>query len=281
LSDTDQGNDASLFREALDTPTLEKFENPQLSEPTPEPKPPEPPPPQPPPDPQPDAAVPSGRFREESEARRKAEREANDLKVRLAAYEATRQQQPPTQQPKLDVFDNPSAFVRQEIMPLIEELRQENRKSAEIMSQNFANAMYGVENVQSAYQTLAQGMHAGDPTVKAVYDQAMISGDPFGIITRWHLERQMLNEVLRNGGDLTAYREKAFQDALKDPEKLKLALEAAKGQAVQQVNRPVTQSQVPYTPSLSDMGATGGDEANTNPSDEALFRQAVSEKRRR
>src|SRR5215813_13443394 len=105
LSDTTQGqDDGSLFREAIDAPTLEKFENPTLPEVKPEPvrqqvQQPEKPKPQ-----TPDAPVPAGRLREESDARRRAEREASDLRARLAAFEVQprREAEPPK---KADMFD--------------------------------------------------------------------------------------------------------------------------------------------------------------------------------
>jgi hypothetical protein len=282
LSDTTQGqdvqgeqqaDDASLFREALDAPTLEKFENPRLPEARQQPEP-KPEPPQ-----QPDAAVPSGRFREETEARRRAEREATDLRARLAAYEVQPKQQ--QQQPKLDVFDNPSGFVKQEVEPILNQFRQELQMTREAMSADNAVRLYGEEKVSAARASLEQGMARHDPHAWATYNRAMASHDPYGVIARWHLDRETLTQI---GGDLESYRQKVLQEAMNDPEFHKQVIQAARGQAAangSQINRPaVTQSKVPTLPSLSDIGAAGADEQTVEASDEALFRAAVSAKRR-
>jgi hypothetical protein len=128
---------------------------------------------------------------------------------------------------------------------------------------------------------MQEGMARKDPHAWATYQQAMASFDPYGVITRAHLDRQTLTQI---GGDLDSFKKKILDEALNDPEFHKRAVQAAKGHAVangQQVNRPaVTQSKVPLLPSLSDIGAAGADEQQTEPSEEALFRAAVSAKRR-
>jgi hypothetical protein len=279
LSDTTQGQDApdvSLFREALDAPTLERFENPEIrpdakpevKQETEQQK------------PEVDAPVPSARLREESEARRRVERERDDLRARLAAYEVQpRAQQPPQQ--KLDVFDNPSAFVQQEVTPLLERMEARMQAQTESMSANFAANLFGAEKVDAARNALQQGLWANDPNAHALHQAALRHPDPYGLITRWFVERETLSAI---GGDLEQYNQRTLQEALKNPEFLKQALEAAKGHAQangSMINRPaVTQSKVPTLPSLSDIGAAGGDEGITESSDEALFRAAVSAKRR-
>jgi hypothetical protein len=283
---TQQADDASLFREALDAPTLEKFENPQPQEPKPAAQQQQPAGQQPGQQKsdaqQQDAPVPAGRLREESEARRRAERDNQDLRARLAAFEVQPRQQPGQQQQpqKLDVFDNPSGFVKQEVQPLFEQFRQELQMTREAMSADNAVRVYGDERVGAARAALEQGMARHDPNAWATYNRAMSSHDPYGVITRWHLDRETLTQI---GGDLDTYKKRVLEDALKDPEFHKQVIAAAKGQAAangQQINRPVTQSKVPSLPSLSEIGAAGPDEQQMEPSDEALFRAAVSAKRR-
>lgn len=280
MSDITQGQDAvpqdgDLFREALDAPTLEKFENPPPlpEKPTPQPE----PKPQPEKPDAPDAPVPSGRFREESEARRRAEREASELRARLAAFEV-QPRQPQQPEKKLDVFDNPSAFVQQEVKPYLDQMQQQFTMMREAMSADNAGRIYGHETVAAARAALEQGMARHDPHAWATYNRAMASHDPYGVITRAHMDRETLTKI---GGDLNSYNQKYESELLKNPEFLKRALEAAKGQAAGQVNRPaVIQSQVPTLPSLSDIGAAGADEQQIEPDDNALFRAAVSAKRR-
>ena len=79
---------------------------------------------------------------------------------------------------------------------------------------------------------------------------------------------------------------KLLEEAMKDPEFQKKVILAAKGAAQangSQINRApayITQSTVPVIPSLADIGAAGPDEQMQEPSDDALFRAAVSAKRR-
>jgi hypothetical protein len=135
--------------------------------------------------------------------------------------------------------------------------------------------------VTAARAALEQGMARHDPHAWATYNRAMASHDPYGVITRAHMDRQTLTEI---GGDLETYKKRVLEEAMKDPEFHKQVIQAAKGQAAasgQQINRPgVVQSKVPTLPSLSDIGAAGADEQQMEPSDEALFRAAVSAKRR-
>ena len=284
MTDITQGQDApdgDLFREALDTPTLEKFENPQLPEP---PKPAEKPVEQQPPDTQrttdPDnAPVPPGRLREEADARRRAERERDDLRSRLDALERRQQPTQPAQQPqKVDLFENPSGFIKQEVSPFFDQFRQELQITREAMSLDNAVARHGDDKVMAARQALEQGMQRGDPNIWGLYNRAMQSHDPYGVIVKWHHDRETLNSI---GGDLDSFRKKTREEALNDPEFLKAAIEKAKGAANgKSVNRPVVMPSVPNMPSLSNFGAGGGDEQQTEPSDEQLFRAAVTAKRR-
>jgi hypothetical protein len=284
LSDTTQGQDiiqdANLFSEATNAETLEKFENPDLPNPDAkvEPKPELKPEPKPDSRTDNDGPVPAGRLREESEARRRFERENADLRARLAAFEVQpRQQQAPAQ--KLDVFDNPAGFVKQEVEPILSQFRQELQMTREAMSADNAVRVYGEDRVGAARAALEQGMARHDPTAWATYNRAMSSHDPYGVITRAHLDRETLQQI---GGDLDGYKKRVLEEALSDPEFHRRAIEAAKGQATQQVNRPaVIQSNVPNLPSLSNIGAAGGDEQMQEPTDEALFRAAVSAKRRK
>jgi hypothetical protein len=286
LSDITQGADApdenALFQQAVeaDAPTLEKFENPPLPPDEPEPKPADKPapPPAPPVEPQPDAPVPAGRLREESEARRRAERERDELLMRIS-----QQQRPPPSQPqRKDMFEDPSAFVQQEVAPYLEQIVAQQQRDREAYSADWAVRSFGEDKVTAGRQALEQGMQRGDQAAWATYQRAMQSHDPYGVITRWHMERETLNSI---GGDLESYKQRLRDEFLNDPEFRKQVFEAAKGQAAgtgMSVARPaqVTQPKAPTVPSLSNIGAGGGDEQMQEPSDMQLFRTAVSAKRR-
>lgn len=291
MTDLTQGqdapNDSALFEEATST-TLEKFENPEppKPEPKPEPKPADPDKPgdkpadKPADPPREDGPVPSGRFREESEARRRAERERDELQTRLIMLERQAPRQPEKVEPQaVDVWENPKGFVQQELKPFLEQIQADLRTQREGMSLDWAIRSHGDEKVGSARQALEQGMSRGDQNAWNTYNRAMQSHDPYGVIVRWHND----GEVLRStGGDLNAYRTRILEEALKDPEYQKRVFEAAKGHATatgNSVARPV-KSSVASSPSLGDIGAGGGDAEVIEPSDEQLFRAAVTAKRR-
>jgi hypothetical protein len=279
MTDVTQGapdapDDASLFQDATTT-TLEKFENPELpiepvaKEPVKEPV---KEPPKEPNRPDPDAMVPAGRLREESEARRRLERERDDLMRQLASR--PQPQMPP--QPKPDMFENPSGFVQNEVRPSLEQINQRLQMQTEAFSKQMAAMAHGYDKVTAAEQALTQGMRQGDPSVKAVWEQAMQSAHPYEVITRWHVNQETMREV---GGDLAAYKKRILEEALKDPEYQRQAIQASKGTA-QHVARSVTSS-VPKIPSLGNVGAGAGGEPDLQePSDEQLFRAAVTARRK-
>ena len=297
MTDTTQGADAlddnALFNEATSLDTLDKFENPTLPEPkAPEPKPAEPakapeakgPDGKTAPEPKPEdnAPVPAGRLREESEARRRAERERDDLQRRLEAL--TRQpvpQQPqqPLTQKEIDLFDNPKGFVKQEVQPMLEQLQGMFQQQREAMSLDYAVRNHGDETVGAARQHLEQGMQRNDPNAWATYRNAMQSHDPYGVIVKSYRERETLRNI---GGDLEAYKKRVIDEAMSDPEFQKRFLETVKGQAGANGNnvaRPV-RPQVSSSPSLGNVGAAGGDQQLSEPSDIDLFRAATTSKRR-
>lgn len=287
MTDITQGADApddnALFNDAT-TSTLAKFENP---EPTPKeadpPKPVivqgDPPKPGDPPPKEADAPVPAGRLREESEARRRAERERDELRARLDVF--ARPQPPAKEPPKpTDLFENPKGFVQEEVKPLLEQMRADFQSQREAMSLDFAIQRHGDDKVGAARQALEQGMQRGDANAWAAYNRAMQSHDPYGIIFRWHQDGEALRTI---GGDITKYRQSVLDEAMKDPEFQKRVFEAAKGQAASAGNhtqRAPSKPLVSSSPSLGNIGAGGTDDTIIEPSDEQLFRAATTAKRR-
>lgn len=278
MTDVTQGDDQSLFSDATTT-TLEKFENAEIPLPpekTPEVVPPKEPPKggEPPRPDQPDPMVPSQRLREETEAKRRVERERDDLLRQLATRPPP---QAPAPQKSPDVFENPSGFVQSEVKPFFERMQQEMQMQREAFSQQMAVTSHGGDKVQAARQALEQGMSRGDQDAWGAYNRAMQSAHPYDVITRWHLNNETMREV---GGDLAAFKQRIRDEAKSDPEYQRQVIEASKGNA-HHVARPVTSSPVPKIPSLGNVGAGAGGETDLQePSDEQLFRAATSAKRR-
>ena len=269
-------DDASLFSDATST-TLEKFENEgQIPPPKPvEEKKPveavgEPPKPEAPIE----APVPAGRLREEADRARRAERERDELLRQLAATRTPPPQQAP---PRPDLFENPSGFVQYEVKPYFEQIQQAMRMQTEAISEQTASTVHGADKVASAKQALTEGMHRGDPGVRAVWEQAMQSAHPYDLITRWHNNQELVREV---GGDVAAYKQRIREEVWNDPEFQRQSIERQRnGGNLPNVARPATTS-VPRIPSLGNVGA-GSDTADLQePSDDQLFRAAVTARRK-
>jgi hypothetical protein len=290
MTDTTQGADApddhALFNEATSQQTLEKFENPELPEVKPEPKPeakPEVKPAgevKPEAKPEDNAPVPAGRLREESEARRRAERERDELMRRIDAMSRPAPQTPQqAQQKEIDLFENPKGFVQQELKPYLDHIEAKHRKTVEDISENFAMRQHGAETVNAAKQALEQGMAHRDPDAWSTYNRAMASNDPYGVIVSAHRNSEAMRTI---GGDLEAYKKRIIDEAMADPEYQKRVMETVRGSASaagNNVARPV-RPQVSSSLSLGNIGAAGGDAQVQEASDIDLFRAATTAKRR-
>lgn len=216
-------------------------------------------------------AIPPSRLREEADARRSAERERDELRGRLAAFQ---EQQRPKAEPQArpDVFENPSRFVQDEVNPLIDPVKNEISTLREFYSQRDAVREHGQEKVTQAFQALDQAANSGDPDAVATVARVKKSMDPFGDIVSWHSRKSILAEV---GSDPKAYREKVIAEALKDPEVQKRFLESTRAVATatgRTVNRPVS------LPSLTRVGAAALPE-DQDVDDAALFKAATQGKR--
>jgi len=251
-------DDAALLNDVLTTPPTESEAGP---------------PPQPPPAPkEAEPAIPPGRLREETEARRSAERERDEFRRQLDQV-LLRQPVPKQEPPKRsDMFEAPSAFVQEEVKPLLDPVQERINAVTEHYSLQHAITRHGDEKVQGARKALESAMGARDSEAWSVYNRAMKSIDPYGEILNWHIGKEVISTV---GSDLGAYKQRVLDEALKDPEFQKKVFEAARGQAVSQgnsVNRPV----VPKLPSIGKVGAAApSNEADDNMSDEELFHAAT------
>lgn len=222
-------------------------------------------------------AIPPGRLREETEARRQAERRAIELEARLAAIE--RQQQPQQPRQRADVFENPSAFVQEEVQPILDPVTQQISQMREFYSRREATRDHGAEKVKAAYDWIAEGIASRDPEAVAVYQRAMQSMDPFGDITKAHLQRQTYQEI---GGDLNSYRQRILDEAMKDQAFQAKVLEAARAQA-QAAGATITRpaGAVTSLPSITKVGAAALSEGQQpDLSDAELFDATTSRKRR-
>lgn len=218
------------------------------------------------------ANVPSWRLREERERAQAAERRYQELERQLAALQS---RQPKAEQQAPDIFENPGQFVEQATKQQLDPVRSEIGQLREFYSQREAVRTHGAEKVQAAYQALEKGMASRDPEAWTVYNRAMQSMDPYGSIVDWHKQRETLAQI---GGDLDSYKQRLLDEALKDPEFQKKALEAARGQA-QQSGNAVARPAVSSLPSINRVGASALQGNEQDVSDAELFDATTRRKR--
>lgn len=222
---------------------------------------------------QPEPAIPPSRLREEAEARRAAEREAAELRGRIAALESRQQNpQPQQDQQRPDFWENPDAYVQSALNPVQEQLQQQR----EIFSKMITEQVHGKDVVDAAYQAFVQAAQANPGALAGQYQQFMRSENPYGELVNWHKQQQVFKEV---GADPSAYRAKLLEDALKDPAFLAKALETARGTA-QQSGNIIAKPAVSSLPSLNKVGATALPEAASELSDAELFSRATTGRRK-
>jgi len=220
-------------------------------------------------------AIPPARLREESEARRAAERRAAELEGQLAAFRSQQQPKPPTVDPVDRVLSDPTKFIREEAQSLVDPFDQRMSQLTEFYSRRDAVREHGREKVSEAFQALDQAASAGDPDAIATVSRVKKSLDPFGDIVRWHLNAATLAETK---GDLTAYRKRVLEEAMNDPEHVRKVVEASR-QSAQRAGNTVAVPAVKAPPSLNKVGSAALPENMEDVSDADLFASTTRRKR--
>lgn len=176
------------------------------------------------PKPKPDDQPPSWRLREEAEARRAAEQraEAAERRAEEAQRELRRRlQAQPQEQPKsIDILEDPDGYARS-----VQE-NVERRMLSRYLDASFEDAkdQHG-EAFDKAYGELLRMTDSGDTSTR---DRIINAGNPGKALMRWYGEREAIREI---GGDLKGYRQKVFDEAMKDPDFRKKAMEAWRDEA--------------------------------------------------
>ncbi len=102
----------------------------------------------------------------------------------------------------------------------------------------------------------------------------MLPPDPVAVAMDWYQSDSVMRET---GGDIKSYRTKVLEEALKDPEYLAKAVEAARGRA----SVPGTVPPVKLPPSLTKAPGSGApDLSDDDVSDRSLFSHATKGMRR-
>jgi hypothetical protein len=203
---------------------------------------------------------PEWRLKEDAERARAAETELVVLKQRLEALERPAQKVEQEKVIKPDPLLDPDGYEEYLEKKVEEKLLNNHRESS------LANAHRTYKGeFEEAY---AAAQKQVDPALKARMQQ---SRDPGETLIEWHREQKTRAEV---GSDLTAYKAKLREEALKDPEFRKAAMEAWKADAQPTNNgRP----RVDLPPSLNGASRSGAAlrSADGDVSDHELFEQTV------
>jgi hypothetical protein len=218
--------------------------------------------------------IPSWRLKEEADRARAAEerynqnqRELAELRAQIAQFQ--KQSEPPKAVP--DIFEDANAFVGHNVSTAIDpikqeiaELRAERLREREEYSRARAIEAHGAESVEAAYQWVAQGMNSRDPLVKAIYDRAMASFDPYASLIDSHKKQKIAS-------DPDAYFNARLAERNRDP-----AFQAEQMQAfrVSAQSRPPT---VKLPPSLSKVSSAAPIQADDDydGSEAGLFKYAT------
>lgn len=226
---------------------------------------------------QPEAAhVPSWRLREVNEAREAAERRAQEHETRAQTLErqfADLQRQIAAQQkPKaepVEFFTDPDAAFEQRLSPFEERMQAFQNKLTLRASKAENIAVHGRAVIDEMEAALGQAMNSGHPELPLLRQQMMSSDDPVGVAMQWYQRDKLQKET---GGDLTAYRTRVQEEALKDPAFLAKALEHARAQAGQ----PGAKSLVQLPPSINRAtGAASPHDESGDLSNESLYAAAT------
>lgn len=252
-------NEDSLFEQAVgDDPVTP--EPPPEPEPTPEPKAELTPEPEKPVVDDNAPLVPSWRLREINEEKRV-------LSERVKALEAERLAPPQAEPPKAEKAAKPDPLLEPEAYEKYIEAKVEDRLLHDRRENSMAaaHAKHGVEFEEA----MTSAMRKIDPALQARMQSAHNPGET---LIQWHREEKAKAEV---GTDLSAYKQRLREEALKDPEFRKAAMEAWRADAAPLVNgRP----RVELPPSLS--GASRSNAAlrssNDDVSDDALWEQTTA-----
>lgn len=219
-----------------------------------------------------DDRIPKWRRAEMAEARRKAETEATEARQALATERAEKVEL----KRRLDALEKPVPKVEDEVDPLIDpkayreqikkELREEILNDRREASLQAAHKTYKAE-FEDAYKL------AGERVDLALKAKMQGSRDPGETLMQWYREQKTVQEI---GGDLTAYKQRLRDEALKDPEFRKAAMEAWRtGAAPAQPNgRP----KIDLPPSLNGASRANAalNSATDDVSDEQLFQEITA-----
>lgn len=218
----------------------------------------------------PTPAIPPSVLRESNERARSAERERDEMRGRLAAYEQS-QRQPQQPQVAPEIWDDPNGAIRHVVGPQFEQFNQMFLAQA----RELAEVRHTPEKVSQAEQAFMAAMN-NRSLDQADYQRVVNSPNRYAAAVQWHQRQAVLSEV---GNDPEAYKARVLEEAAKDPAFQKRVMDAARGLAQQTGN--VVNRSIPNTPSLGRIGSSAlpTGQAQSDVSDDELFQSTTSRRR--
>jgi hypothetical protein len=210
-------------------------------------------------------SVPYAALKKEREARKALQARVDELTNHVLRRQTL--EKPEEQQPDPEIWDDPTAFIRNQLSPVQNELQQ----TREFYSQREAVREHGAETVEAAYNALAEAMQQGDQGAQALYRKAMQSMDPYGELVAWHKRNEILSQV---GTDPKAYEERLRAKILEE-----LQGQAPAGQ--QPAGAQPQQSQTQPLPSLNRSYGNAGNAQGGAITEEDIFNAAPAFGRRK
>jgi len=172
---------------------------------------------------------------------------------------------------KPDLFEDPNAFVRQEM----DQGLQRDRQAAVYNAKLIAEARFTEEKVSAAQAAFDAAVLSGQ-IHPAEHARVLNSPNPFAEAVKWHQEHTVRTTV---GGDLDAYEKKLRAKLLADPEFRKEADAMWRQQA--QGSPGVIKPAFSSTPSLGRVGASALEAAAGDDEDDATaFKNITARKRK-
>lgn len=218
-----------------------------------------------------DATIPPWRLREMREERDAARNEAAQFRAEMDQLRRQAAQNAPKPEP-VDIFADPNAWAKEQFSPF-EQRMQTMQTTLTLRASRAENiAIHGRDAVKAAEDAIDEAVKSRDPDIPSLTAKLKATDDPVGVAIEWHKSRSLLKET---GGDLTAYKAKALEDALNDPAFLAKALERANSQQ-DSGGQPEPKNIIKLPPSVGKIAAAkaaasdGGDMSN-----ESLFANAM------
>lgn len=206
--------------------------------------------------------IPSWRLKEEADARRELQRERDELRQQLWAFQQHMQQLQQANQPKpepIDIFTDPNAYQAH-----VEQTMEQRLKAMEgNFSLRLAAYKHG-DTFTEAWGEMMSRTQMGDDSLR---QQVLQSPDPGETLVQLYQREKVVKEV---GTDPTAYRSKVLDEALNDPQFLAKALERAKG-----VAGTNTTQKIELPPSLNKVAAAASAHDLDDMSDAGIFARAM------